>query len=276
VTLAAPSTASAPHVEAVLDQAAAVTQAVEAVLSAQNPSLLNVDHQYTLSAVSCVNARSPGVTRGYGCTLLVGADASTAAMIATPGAPAQDLFQALVAAGAKECNDIAHGEFLSLEHVSASSASLRFDDVSNYSTTPAPNLVLVGNDARNLIAALSAAEVDDCDPARALQLVCNKTGVDAACSYTWQPLTEVDGARLVATCGPASGDQVAGAILRTADSNALWQALTVGAMHAGVAPLRGSFANSTVLNAGFFRWDGTHLGCHVTIDDATPPPPRSH
>ena len=41
-------------------------------------------------------------------------------------------------------------------------------------------------------------------------------------------------------------------------------------------PLDGTPAQATVVNASYFRWDGSNLGFTLVMDNATPPPPPAN
>jgi hypothetical protein len=133
---------------------------------------------------------------------------------------------------------------------------IQFDDASNYATFDAPNIRVRGADAQAVISAFAAAGIDDCDPTRNLFIVCNTGGGAPGCGHEWMDLATVGASELLPVCGPGGGTQ-AEPPFDAATSLTIWNAIVKVAADAGFQPMNGTMAQTTVINADYFTWDGT-------------------
>jgi hypothetical protein len=277
-TLASPSSSRLPHVEATGTKAAAVIAAIDAILAAQSPPVKTGNGAYVLKSLDCHDlwVEGPDFVDGYSCnfSLELGHETPVKIEESAPSKLAQTLFDALRGAGSTNCNDMAHGDFIRLENVSVSASHIEFDDASTYETAFAPNLRVQGAQAQSVIDALAHASLDDCNSSRKLALVCHAfaAGDAPTCSYDWADLTKVGTSELLYACGPASGMRSEGGTLDAKGSQAVWSAILAAAKAAAFKPLEGTIAQTTILNASYFSWDGETLGLTLVTDDATPPP----
>jgi hypothetical protein len=261
-TVAAAPKSQLPHVVVLGASATAITQALDAVFASQTPSV-SLGEAYALQSLECADLETIG-TSGYECSLQVATDGGQllAASANAPSALAQNLFNAVTAAGSTTCVD-PHGVRVVLENVTVSTHDVQFDDASNYQSFPAPNVVARGADAHRVISALAAAGISDCDSTRSVFLICNSFNGAPNCGYQWLALEKVGPSELVASCGPGSGAASQGATLDTASSVAIWQSLLTAATVADFQPSSGTIEQTTVVNARYFSWDGSNLGVHA-------------
>jgi hypothetical protein len=159
---------------------------------------------------------------------------------------------------------------VSLRNVSVNSNGAQFDDGSNYASIPEPNVIVRGMPAQNLLSALAAAGINDCDPTRTVFLICNSFGGAPNCGYQWQAFQMVGSSELLPTCGP-SATTSQGATLDAASSSSIWRAVLAAATASGFRPSSGTLAQTTVINARYFSWDGSNLGFTLVTGDAVPP-----
>jgi hypothetical protein len=279
-TVAAPEKAVLPHVAATGEKAIAIIKAIDAIVASQKTPLKTGAGSYAISSLDCsdLEVATPGAADGYSCELTfdIGGAKPVTVTEAAPSQSAQNLFEALVASGVQSCTDVAHGNFLKLEHVSVSANEVELDDASSYATPSAPNVVVQGLDAEDVIAAIAGAGIDDCSAARKVFLVCNSfEGVGGAptCGYEWMPLTKVGSSELSYACGPSSGAPSSGGTLGAGPSSAIWKSILAAAKSARFVPTEGTLAETTVVNASYFTWDGKSLGFTLVTGNATPPSP---
>ncbi len=252
-------------------QAQAAIDALAAIFAAQSPAI-EVGPTYGILQLNIENLWVPDATPGFSGTVVVDAGGGTTVEAAASPEQAEGLFNALLTAGAKNCDDPAHGAFLHLVAmtVKTDAVTMEFDDLSNDTALPAPDLSVKGDVAKGVLDAFATAGIVDCDPSRKTQLVCNKLEPAPACGYSAVELDEVNGEYLLHACAPSAVD--GGPVLTDAASAALWNALLAAAKSAGVQPLTGTIDEATVLNASFFRWDGETLGCRFVADHVELPP----
>jgi hypothetical protein len=112
--------------------------------------------------------------------------------------------------------------------------------------------------------------IDDCDPTRNLFIVCNTFGGAPACGHELMGLATVGASELVPICGPSGTSSEPP--FDAATSLAIWNAIVKAAADAAFQPSNGTIAQTTVINADYFTWDGTTLAFSLVADDATPPP----
>jgi hypothetical protein len=267
-------TAALPHVSATGDATRAVVRAIDAILAAQTPPVARGTALYETAELDCGDVSSP-MGGGYQCSFDLRVDGGTVVSVklTAPSSLAKNLFDALAAAGTKECSDLAHGDFLRLANVKIAlpSSTLDLDDGSSYAIPPAPNVTVDGKAASDLLAAMQTAAMTDCDAASRPFLVCNTAGGAPACGFMLRSLDDVGSSKLLYTCNPRGTG--APKQLATADSARLWSAILAAASAGGYKPLNGTVAQATVVNASYFQYDGKQLGFTLTMDDATPPGP---
>jgi hypothetical protein len=277
-TVASPSSSRLPHVDATGAKAASVIAAIDAIAGAQMPPVKADNGGYVLPSLDCHDlwVEGPDFVDGYSCefSLDLGDEPPVKVEASAPSKLAQTLFDALRGAGSSSCDDMAHGDFIHLEKVRVTANHVEFDDASTYETVFAPNLRVQGVEAQAVMDALAGAGLDDCDPRRKLALACHAFAAEDAptCSYDWADLTTVGTSELLYACGPASGARSAGGNLDTKASQAVWNAILAAAKVADFKPLEGTIAQTTIVNASYFSWNGQTLGLTLVTDDATPPP----
>ncbi len=266
-----------PHVTGSATDATRVASAIDAIVAADAPSQKAATTSYALKTLDCSDVETPEQGPnggGWTCSLAVAIDGAAPVTIEDKQASARskELHDALTAAGAKECNDLAHGNFVRLANVTVgvSTPALAFDDASNDHLPPDPNVVATGSAATDVVAAMKGAAIDDCNVTSKAFVVCTAMGGPPTCSYERQNLDTVAGSALVPACMP--GETTAGGNVDAGASKTLWSALLGAAKSAGYKPLNGTLDQATVVNASFFSWDGTTLGLTLTVDDAAPPP----
>jgi hypothetical protein len=137
-TVAAAPQSRLPHVTASGANATAITQALDAIFASQTPPVAPGE-PYALQKMDCVDLDVPTGPSGYECSLQVEADGGQpiAVTVNPPSVLAQNLFNALTAAGSTTCVD-PHGVRVMLENVTVSTNDVQFDDASNYESFPAP------------------------------------------------------------------------------------------------------------------------------------------
>jgi hypothetical protein len=262
--------------------AAAIMQALDAIFASQTPPV-SPGTAYSLPSLDCSDIAVPGDS-GFECLLALGADGGSqievsditaSAVGATDGGEdtdaggsmlAQNLFNALAAAVSMPCVD-PHGVHIQLQNVSVTANEIQFDDASNYATFDAPNILVRGPDAQGVISAFAAAGVDDCDPTRNLFIVCNALGGAApSCGHEWMTLATVGASILESVCGPGGGTEPEPPF-DAPTSLAIWNAIIKAASDAGFEPMNGTIAQTTVINADYFTWDGTTLAFLLVADD---------
>jgi hypothetical protein len=281
----APSDGALPHVVATGTVTAAVVDAIAAIGAAQVPQVSTSG--ITFPSLQCVDIISPAPQpSGFECTLdfpapilgggpfSITVQDSTSDAGADAGAPlAQNLFSALLAAGAVQCQTPIPGNNVAiLNLIQPLDGDVQFDDASNYSLPSAPNVVVQGAAAQSVVAAFETAGINDCDPALKVFLVCKDSGGTPTCSEAWLPLQKVGSSELVPSCGGDDGLSP-GATLSASGSLAIWQAVLAAATTDGFQPSSGTVLQMTLFNASFFSWDGTNLGFTLEGSNATPPPP---
>jgi len=264
-----------PHVTASGSDAMQVGQALDAIFASQTPPV-SPGQDYVLSRLTCVDVQVPLATTGYECSAEVQTDGGQpiAVNANAPSALAQNLFDALTAAGSTTCVD-PHGVRTDLQNIVVSPAEVQFDDGSNYQPFPSPNVTVAGADAQAVMMALARAKIDDCDPSRSVFIICNSFGGSPSCGYQWLSLQTVGSSELVPVCGPGSGGTTQGATLDVASSVAIWQSILSAATAARFQPMSGTIEQTTVVNARYFTWDGSSLGFMLVTGDAMPPGPAA-
>jgi hypothetical protein len=253
--------------------ASAINQAVDAILTAQTPPLPSGPGT-TFPSVSCADVSPPfGGASGYTCTLevQVGSSAPVTITLPVPSPLAQALYTAIVSAGTMPCFSKA-STTIDLANLSVTSLRAEYDDGSNDQPFDPPNVVVQGADAQAILDAFSSAGIDDCDPTRYVFLECNRLGGSASCGAQFMPLDMVGSSDLVPLCFGA-GQTWPGPSIDAAASTALWQSILTAATDAGFQPTSGTLAETTVINARYFTWDGTNLTFSLVQGNATPPAP---
>jgi len=274
-TFGAALTGRLPHVHATGAQAQQVVHVLEEILAAQQPPLPTDRHQYALPAVSClIGSGGPVTPKGTSCLLtLTTGDTTTEVRVESSSPLAQELYDAIAAAGAVECQDPAHGEFLRLQavQVDGNSNDVQFDDHSNYALPPTPNVVVEGAAADAVLTVARDADIDDCTDSSKLFLVCNGLGQAPVCSYVRHRLHDVAGSALVNICLPEPVDDPIQ--LSAEQAAAMWDAILAAARSSGYVPEDGPLEKTNVINASYFAWDGHRLSFQLVTGTATPPPP---
>jgi len=269
-TIGPAPTSQLPHLIVSGANATAIVQALDAIFASQTPPV-SPGKAYSLTRITCSDIAVPGAS-GVDCSLAVGTDGGSQIALSDTAASmlAQNLLTALAAALPMPCFD-PHGEHVQLQNVSVTENAIQFDDASNYTTFDAPNVLVRGPDARSVISAFAAAGIDDCDPTRNLFIVCNTLGGGApACGHEWMGLATVGASKLVPICGPSGTSPEPP--FDAATSLAIWKAIVKAAADAAFQPSNGTIAQTTVINADYFAWDGTTLAFSLVADDPTPPP----
>lgn len=272
--IAPPSHARLPHVTATEEKAAMIVKALEAILAVQTPPLpIHPEKRYSLPAVVCRDVYA----QGYDCWLQIRngehriQEISVRTSSDLPTDLANALFEALADSGAEACDDFSHQNRIALLNVHLSANKVQYDDASTYQTVPAPNVVVRGKDAKNLLRAIAEAGISDCDPKRKLFLVCNNFSGAPGCSVSWKDLKQVGSSELVYACGPASDPTTWERELSDSASLAIWKSILTGATKAGYQPSQGTIDQTTVINAVWFSWDGSKLGLTLVTSNETPP-----
>lgn len=271
----APASAALPHVSSGGERGEAVVSALAALLAAEEPPVAAATQTYAIDELSCGNIRSPSVN-GFRCSFSVSIDGGAPVEIATttPSDLAESLFIALADAGADDCNDRGHGDFLNLSNVAidVGSSTVEFDDASNHALPPKPNVRASGPEGAAVVDAMEAAGINDCDPSRTVFIVCNEMGDTPQCSRTFYRLDDVGGSYLVPRCAAPRAD---GPTLELAEPEALtlWNAMLEAAAVSGYVPERGTLEQVTLINAEHFTWDGATVEFVLFADNVTPPPP---
>jgi hypothetical protein len=262
-----------PRLTASGASAMGITQALDAIFASQTPPI-SLGQAYALPSLSCADVQTGlGNSGGYECALQVQIDggAPTDVNANAPSALAQNLFNALTAAGATTC--ATPGSInVTLENATVTPQDVSFDDASQYRSFPAPDVVVRGADAQNVIHSLAAAGIDDCDPSRSVFLICTMPDAVPNCGYQWLGLKTMGSSELVPFCGPGSGPVPAGGTLDSSSSAAIWQSILAAAAADHFQPLNGTIEQTRVINARYFTWDGAQLGFMLVADDATAPP----
>jgi hypothetical protein len=272
-TIPAPPVSQLPHVSATGASAAGIEQALDAIFAAQTPAV-SPGSSYTIPTLDCGDSQAPvdpvGPS-GYRCTLQVqlGSGQPIPVTVAPPSSPAQNLVSALMAAGSTGCN-AGFGLQLQLANVTVSASGVQYDDASSYAAFDPPNVTAHGADAQGVLAAFAAAGVDDCDPTRYVFLVCSGPGSAPSCSTQFMPLQSVGSSDLIPLC-MGEGETWPGSSFDASSSLAMWQAIQTAAQDAGFQPMSGTLAESNVINARYFTWDGTTLTFTLVEGNATPP-----
>jgi hypothetical protein len=153
--------------------------------------------------------------------------------------------------------------------MSVGGSQVQYDDTATFGPFPAPNVSVRGADATSVVSAFAAAGIDDCDATRYVFLVCTAIGGPPTCSYQWMPLVASGSAEAFPVC-MGSVESPGGSVTATA-SLAVWQAILAAAGSAGFQPSSGTLAQTTVINARYFTWDGTTLTFTLVQGNATPP-----
>ena len=270
--IAAPQKATPQQGSASGSQGQAVIGALAEVFAAQSPPIV-VGPSYSMGTLSASNLWAPDATPGYHASVVLDLGGGTTAEATAADALAQSLFETLSQAGTHNCDDPAHGEFIRLSNVNVDvpAGKIDFDDVSSYAPPLAPDLLVKGAAAKGVLDAFATAGIVDCDAGKKVFLVCNKFGDSPSCGYDVIHLDLVDGSELINACTPATVDP--GPALTNEGSVALWNAMIAAAKSADVSPPNGTLDQATVINAGYFQWDGETLGCHFVVDTVTPPGP---
>ena len=86
------------------------------------------------------------------------------------------------------------------------------------------------------------------------------------------PLQTVGSSDLIPMC-MGEGETWPGPSIDASASMGIWQAILTAAMDAGFQPMSGTLAQTTVINARYFTWDGTSLTFSLVQGNATPPAP---
>jgi hypothetical protein len=268
-TIGPAPTSKLPHLTVSGANATAIVQALDAIFASQTPPV-SPGKAYSLTSLACSDIAVPGAS-GVDCSLALGTDAALQIAFSDTAASmlAQNLLTALAAALPMPCFD-PHGEHVQLQNVSVTANEIQFDDASDYATFRAPNIMVRGPDAQAVISAFAAAGIDDCDPTRNLFIVCNTFAGAPACGHDWMGLATVDASELVPICGPSGTSPEPPFDAPT--SLAIWSAIVKAATNAAFRPSNGTIAQTTVINADYFTWDGTTLAFSLVADDATPPP----
>jgi hypothetical protein len=269
-TIPAPPVSQLPHIAATGANATAIEQALAAIFAAQNPPI-SPGTTYSIPTLDCGNAGGFGPT-GYYCDLQVQLSGGQpiSIMLSPPSALAQTLTSALFAAGSMPANLKENNGALSASNMTVSPSGVQYDDASCYAAFDPPNVVAHGADAQAVLAAFAAAGVDDCDPTRYVFLVCSGSASAPSCSTTFMPLQTVGASDLIPLC-MGEGETWPGSSFDAASSLAMWQAIQAAAMDAGFAPMSGTLAESNVINARYFTWDGSALTFTLVEGNATPP-----
>lgn len=246
--------------------------ALAEIFAAQSPAVV-VGPTYSLTTLSAGNVWSPAGTPGYSASALVDLGGGQTAGATAEDALAQKLFETLTQTGTHNCDDPAHGELIRLTNVNVdvAAAKIDFDDVSSFAPPIAPDMFVKGDAAKGVLDAFATAGIVDCDAGKKVFVVCNKFGPTPSCGYDVTHLDLVDGSELINACTPATVDP--GPTLTSEGSDALWTSLIAAAKSAGITPSNGTLDQATVVNAGYFQWDGVTLGCHFVVDAVTPPGP---
>lgn len=136
----------------------------EAIFAAQTP-MTSPCQGYALSSLSCVDLQVPFGNTANECSIAFETDGGQPVTVNAnaPSALAQDLFDALTAAGATTCLD-PHGVRVMLENVAVSPGDIQFDDASNFTPLPAPNVVVGRADGQRVITAFAHAGILAADP----------------------------------------------------------------------------------------------------------------
>jgi len=261
-----------PHVSVSGTGATAIAEAVNAIASMQ-AFPVSLGDTYLLAGLACTDLDVPFSPSGYECSLQVAQDGGPPVTISTsvPSTLAQNLFGALMAAGSTTCVN-PHGVHEQLLNVVVGPNSVQFDDASNYSPFPAPNVIVQGMTAQSIVAAFAAAGIDDCQYGRNAFVICNSFGGAPSCGWQWMSLETVGASELLPTCGPDSTTSPGGSLDATS-SVTLWQSILAAAMAANFQPPSGNLSQTTVINASYFAWHGDMLGFTLVTGNATPPPP---
>lgn len=273
-TIAPPSHARLPHVTATEEKAAMIVKALEAILAVQTPPFpIHPEKRYSLPAVVCGYAYA---TQGYDCWLQIRngdhrvQEISVSTSSDLPTDLANALFEALADSGAEACDD-PHQLRIALLNVRLSANKVQYDDASIYKTVPAPNVVVRGKDAKNILRAIAEAGISDCDPRRKLSLVCNNFSGAPGCGVIWKDLKQVGSSELVYACGPFSDPSTWERELSDSASLAIWKSILTGAAKAGYRPPQGTIDQTTVINAVWFSWEDSKLGFRLVTSNETPP-----
>lgn len=271
-TLAPNPAPALPHVDRGEADARAVKSALDAILAAQSPPMVPVAAGDTIPSLTCSDLATPE-DGGLGCAFAIARGAAPAVDVTTPRPSplAKTLYDALASAGVGACEDIAHGAFERVANLTVDERSLHFDDVSTHAALPEPNLTVEGAPAKDVVDAIAAGGVDDCDGTRTLFLVCNRSGGAPACGASYLPLDDVGGSALLYVCNPRANAK--GPTPDAASSKRIWDAILAAAKDRSFAPLTGTLDEATVINARTFRWDGERLSLHLVVDRAVAPPP---
>ena len=288
-TIGPAPTSQLPHLIVSGANATAIAQALDAIFASQTRPI-SPGTAYSLTSLACSDIAVPGDS-GFECLLALGADGGSqieasditaSAVGATDGGEdtdaggtmlAQNLFNALAAAVSMPCFD-PHGVHIQLQNVSVTANEIQFDDASNYATFDPPNILVRGPDAQGLISAFAAAGIDDCDPTQNLFIVCNTLSGAPGCGHEWMTLAAVGASILEPVCGPGGGTQPEPPF-DAPTSLAIWDAIIKAASAAGFQPMNGTIAQTTVINADYFTWDGTTAGLNLARG-RRPHPCRPH
>lgn len=269
-TIAPPSHARLPRVTATGAKAAIIVKALEAILAVQTPALsIHPEQRYSIPAMVCKYVDSVD-SKGYDCSLQFRNDDHQVQEISVTTDLAKDLLEALAGSGAEVCYD-PHQSYITLLNVHLSANKVQYDDASIYMTVPAPNVVVRGKDAKNIIRAIAEAGISDCNPSRKLALVCNSFSGAPGCGVSWRVLEHVGSSDLVNACGPLAAPVEWERELSDSASLAIWKSILTGAAKAGYQPPEGTIDQTTVINAGWFRWDGSKLGLTLMTSSTTDP-----
>lgn len=270
-----PVGAALPRVASAGAPATTVASEIAALLAARESPIALGAQTIAMQNLFCSKTFTP-LGAGATCSLDVSIDGGAPVEIGTPSPDlAESLFGALIDGGASACQDFAHRDSLHLSHVviNLSKGSLEFDDASQYSLPPSPNVRASGAEAAAVVAAMESANINDCDPSRTAFVVCNKQAETPACSTTFFPLEQVGESALVNICLPPLAD-AATVQLGAPEALTLWNAISGAAAASGYAPLHGTIEQATIINAKHFTWDGTSVGFLLTADNPVVPPPR--
>jgi hypothetical protein len=277
-TLAPPPGEELPHVSVTGTTATAITQALDAIFASQTPPI-SPGQTYSIPTLDCRSAENPSGTSVL-CTMEVaigGGEPIPVRMSEASSALALDLLEAFLAADLA-CAD-AHGLNIHIKNMSVSPEAVEYDDRTKLDVFPPPNVVVRGMAAQNVVDAVAAAGINECgsDDGK-VRFVCDTLGDGLSCSFIWWPTEKVGSSELIQVCGAMGPSLDPNDLLPVpaAASPALWQSILAAAEEAGYQPLNGTLAEATVLNADFFRWNGSSLGFRVIVDNiqGSPQPPE--
>jgi hypothetical protein len=243
----------APHYD-VLGQdsgkAKAVYDALNAILTSQGSTHLTSETQQKISLLYCNRIWNPSFPNGFRCRL----EFSLGPKLPITPISVQDdssstlaanLFQAMISAGANFHKDPVHGVYLIIKNMISTESELHFDDYSNFSMAPEPNIIISGTPAQNLLNLFRYYRIFDEDGS--LRVNCAKFAEPPKCSYQIR--------------------NQAGPKLSGEDSQKFWVAFEEAAIASGQKPSwNGRWEEMTVFNAMQFTFDGSSLSFFLKAD----------